>query len=207
MWLERQQPNALRVFEVISSLEFLSAGALLEPMALGLPDLTVTPIALAHASADLFPPHTEERLSCCAGFILETNGQKTALLWDLDATNTWLEQGRGAAHDALFACHNLLIDSNTWSYQQQPNGLPATHACFALVKRFAKVLKPNNTFLMHLSGHEDAIGDGFGWSDAIWQLEAQKAWLEAGLHGQVFVPHIGQRIALEAHIELELINR
>jgi ribonuclease BN (tRNA processing enzyme) len=196
MWLERQQPNALAAFEVVSSLEFLSAGALLEPIALGLPDLQVTPIALAHSSADLFPPHTEERLSCCAGFVLEASGYKTALLWDLDATNLWLERGFGESHELLFGCENLLIDTNTWSYSVQPNGAPASHACFGLVKRFAKVLKPRNTYLMHISGHEDAIGDGFGWSDQIWQLEAQKAWLEAGLSGQVYVPQIGQRLNL-----------
>jgi phosphoribosyl 1,2-cyclic phosphodiesterase len=206
MWLERQQPNALAAFEVVSSLEFLSAGTLLEPLALGLPDVKVTPIAIAHSSADLFPPHTEEKLSCCAGFVLETRGQKTALLWDLDATNTWLERGEGEAHELLFGCQNLLIDSNTWSYSQQPNGTPTSHASFLLVRRFAKVLQPHKTFLMHLSGHEDAIGDGFGWSNHVWQLEAQKAWREVGLHGQVFVPQIGERIRLEVQPDVIFAN-
>ncbi|MFN3267207.1 MAG: MBL fold metallo-hydrolase [Deinococcales bacterium] len=196
MWLERQQPHALAAFEVISSLEYLPAGNLLEPLPLGLPDLEVTPITLAHSSADLFPPHGEEKLPCCAGFILQTAGHKTALLWDLDATNLWLEQRSGKSFELLHGCQNLFIDSNTWSYQVQPNGLPTSHSSFALIKRFAGVLEPHNTYLVHISGHEDAIGDGFGWSNEIWQLEAQKAWREAGLHGQVFVPSIGQRIAL-----------
>jgi phosphoribosyl 1,2-cyclic phosphodiesterase len=202
MWLERQQPQALRLFDVISSLEYSPVGTLLDPIPLGLPSLTITPVVISHSSADLFPPHGGEHLSCCAGFILETGEYKTALLWDLDATNLWLESGQGEGFEKLFGCHNLLIDSNTWSYSKQPNGLPASHASFHLVKRFAKVLAPQNTFLMHLSGHEDAIGDGFGWSDEVWQLEAQKAWRQAGLQGQVFVPQIGQRIALEPQPEL-----
>ena len=199
VWLERQQPHALRHFQIISSLEYHSKGRLLEAVPLPNTDLQVTPVSLAHSSADLHAPHGEEHLPCCAGFILKTQQHKTALLWDMDATNTWLEQPNYAEQEAFIAlqgCDQIFIDCNTWHYSQQANGQPASHASFAMVSRIARALEPRQTFLMHLSGHEDALGNGFGWSDARWQLEANSVWQREGLRGSVHVPWIGQRISL-----------
>ncbi len=210
MWLERQQPNVLRQVSLISSLEYFPPGQLLEPIRiLGL-DLLVTPVTIAHSSADLFPPFGEERLATCAGFIVQTNDFRTALLWDLDATNLWLENPNStqqAAFDAIAGCDLLLIDCNTWAYHQHANGEPTSHVSFSLVQRFAKALKPKRTVLMHISGHEDAIGDGFGWTNEIWQFEATKAWQTAGLTGEVIVPQIGQRFALQgSDVALEMVH-
>ncbi len=204
MWLERQQPDVLHKMNVISSLEFSAVGTLLEPIALGLPDLTITPVTLAHSSADIYPPHGGEYLPCCAGFILEQNNYKTALLWDMDATNLWVESPKLeqlAAFDKLRHCDTLLIDCNTWSCYQNGNGTPASHISFLMIKRLVRVLEPKQTFLMHISGHEDAIGDGFGWTNQTWQLEATKAWELEGLPGVVKVPCIGTRIALEYEVK------
>jgi ribonuclease BN (tRNA processing enzyme) len=198
-WLERQQPHALRDFHVISSLEYLPKGQLLEPVAWSLFDLQIQPITLAHSSADLHAPHMEERLSCCAGFILESANFKAALLWDMDTTNLWLEQPNELeleAFEALQNCDLLFVDCNTWEYHQDANGNPASHASFMQIARIARQLKPRQTFLMHISGHEDLIDHGFGWSDDRWQLEANRIWQEQGLLGSVHVPFIGQRIAL-----------
>jgi ribonuclease BN (tRNA processing enzyme) len=206
MWLERQQPNVLKQVNLISSLEYIAPGHLLEPLeTLGL-DLVITPVTIAHSSADLYPPFGEERLATCAGFIVETGGFRTVLLWDLDATNLWLENPNEAqqeAFDAIAGCDLLLIDCNTWSYHRQASGEPTSHVSFSLVQRFALVLKPKRTVLMHISGHEDAIGDGFGWTNEIWQLEATKAWQIAGLTGDVIVPRIGQRFAMH-HLDTAL---
>ena len=199
-WLEIQQPGILGIIKVTSSLEFEAVGRLLEPLTLEQGDLTITPVTLNHSSADLLPPHGTEPLPCCAGFILETGGHKTALLWDVDATNLWLENPGPAEREAfekLHHCDILLIDTNTWAYSQNPDGTPASHISYALVQRFARALEPKITYLMHLSGHEDAVGDGFGWTNETWQLEATKAWQAAGLVGEVRVPRIGERIALE----------
>ena len=201
MWLERQQPNVLKQVSLISSLEYFPPGYLLEPIETLGQDLLITPVTIAHSSADLFPPYGEERLATCAGFILQTPNFRTVLLWDLDATNLWLEKPSPAqqtAFDAIAGCDLLLIDCNTWAYHQNANGEPTSHVSFSLVQRFAKVLQPKRTVLMHISGHEDAIGDGFGWTNEIWQLEASKAWQLAGLSGEVIVPQIGQRFALQS---------
>lgn len=210
MWLERQQPNVLKQVSLISSLEYHGVGQLLEPLEIFGQDLQVTPVTIAHSSADLFPPFGEERLATCAGFILQTQNFRTVLLWDLDATNLWLEKpssAQQAAFDAIAGCDLLLIDCNTWSYHQNANGEPTSHVSFSLVQRFAKALQPKRTVLLHISGHEDAIGDGFGWTNQIWQLEATKAWQAAGLSGEVIVPHIGQRFALQpAEVELEVVG-
>jgi|GEM_PF-486041 len=199
-WLERQQPGVLNLLEVRSSLEFEPVGKLLEPVALEREDLTITPVTLNHSSADLLPPHGTEPLPCCAGFILETGSHKTALLWDVDASNLWLEAPaleQREAFERLRHCDVLFIDTNTWTYSRDPGGTPASHISFALVQRFARALEPKITYLTHLSGHEDAEGEGFGWTNETWQLEATQAWRAAGLTGEVRVPHIGERIALE----------
>ncbi len=208
-WLERQQPHALRDFQIITSLEFLPKGHLLEPIATQLSDLQITPVTLAHSSADLHAPHSEERLSCCAGFILQTSNFKAALLWDMDSTNLWLEQPRTLeeeAFNALKNCDLLLVDCNTWDYHMDAQGLPASHASFSQIKAIAKKLEPQKTYLMHLSGHEDQADTGFGWSDKRWQLEASRAWQAQGLSGSVYVPYIGQRLALAKTREVALVG-
>ncbi len=206
-WLERQQPGIFKLMEVTSSLEFEPAGRLLAPIVLKREDLSITPVTLAHSSADLEPPHGTELphgpgpLPCCAGFILETRGHKTALLWDVDATNLWLASPapeQRQAFEKLRHCDVLLMDTNTWAYSRDPDGTPASHISYALVQRFARALEPKITYLMHLSGHEDAVGDGFGWTNETWQLEATQAWRAAGLGGEVRVPRIGERIVLHS---------
>ena len=198
-WLERQQPHALRDFQVITSLEYFAKGHLLERVALQIPDLEIIPITLAHSSADLYAPHTEQRLSCCAGFIVKTPNFKAALLWDMDATNLWLEQPSAVeiqAFQALQNCDVLFIDCNTWDYHQDASGNAASHASFTQITRIARQLEPKQTFLMHISGHEDRVENGFGWSDERWQLEANRVWKTLGLLGSVHIPFIGQRITL-----------
>jgi ribonuclease BN (tRNA processing enzyme) len=202
-WLERQQPHALRDFQVVTSLEFFTKGHLLEQIALQISDLQITPITLAHSSADLHAPHMEERLSCCAGFVVQTPDFKAALLWDMDATNTWLEQPSAVeiqAFEALQDCDLLFVDCNTWDYHQDIHGNPASHASFSQITRIACRLKPKQTFLMHISGHEDQHENGFGWSDERWQFEANRIWKSLGLLGSVHVPFIGQRIALSKEL-------
>jgi hypothetical protein len=84
--------------------------------------------------------------------------------------------------------------SETWLYDQNKLGRPASHLSFAIVRRFARILEPKQTWLMHLSGHEDQLGTGFGWDDATWRHNAKNACNEAGLSGSVDVPTIGQII-------------
>jgi hypothetical protein len=174
-------------------------GSLLKPLPLELPGATVTPVSLSHHSADLNPKRESESMPCCAGYILELPRVKVALLWDLDATNLWLEKpgsAQEAALERLHAADHVFFDSNTWAYQTDRNGRPASHASFGLVQRFARTLEPKHTWLTHLSGHEDERGAGFGWTDDQWRDHALHVWQSEGLPGQVSVPSIGQRIEL-----------
>ena len=128
-----------------------------------------------------------------------------ALLWDMDVNNTWLEYPNAAnleTIERLRGVDHLFIDSNTWLYDQNKLGRPASHLSFAIVRRFARILEPKQTWLMHISGHEDQPGSGFGWDDATWRRNAKNAWSEAGLSGSVDVPTIKQMIALEPEREL-----
>lgn len=199
-WLDRQYPhlkNAMLEVKTFGADEPM--GSLLEPLLLGLPGATVTPVSLSHFTADLNPERESESLPCCAGYILELPRTKIAFLWDLDATNLWLEKPGSAQEATLERLHgadHVFFDSNTWACEADRNGRPASHASFGLVQRFARSLEPKHTWLTHLSGHEDERGAGFGWTDDQWRDHALHVWQSEGLPGQVSVPSIGQRIEL-----------
>lgn len=199
-WLGRQYPHLSTAgLEVHAFGGAEPMGSLLEPIS-PVPGLSLTPISTSHSTADLHPERAGEAHPCCAGYILELAGVKVALLWDLDATNLWLERPEGRQRETverLRGADHVFFDSNTWAYDTNPDGRPASHASFGLVQRFARVLEPKHTWLVHLSGHEDRPNQGFGWLDAQWQREAQRVWHDQHLPGDVRVPTIGETIELE----------
>ena len=202
-WIKHLYPH-LRAsqLELRASNETESVGVLLEPVPLNIEGLRVTPVTTSHFTADFdtlgnFQP-------CCSGFVLETAEFKVVLLWDLDATNLWLSNP--APHqiptlELLRGADHVFMDCNTWAYDHNAAGQPASHVSFSMVKEFARSLEPKNTWLVHLSGHEDQVGSGFGWDDTRWELEAQKAWRLEQLPGVVRVPRIGEVIQFR---EMEL---
>ncbi len=202
-WLEKnlleKAPLELRSFGQLEP-----SGTLLEPVAVGWAGMRVTPVTISHSSADISPFGGSENFPSCCGYLLEfSNGVRVALLWDMDVNNTWLEHPNAAnleTIERLRGVDHLFIDSNTWLYDQNKLGRPASHLSTAIVRRFAAILEPKQTWLMHLSGHEDQPGSGFGWDDATWRRNAKAAWIEAGLSGGVDVPSIGQLIVLEPEL-------
>ena len=199
-WLERQYPHLHTAgLEVRAFGAAESKGTLLEPIPV-VAGLKLTPVSTSHYTADLHPERAGETHPCCAGYILEAPIFKVAFLWDLDATNLWLEKPEEHQRETiarLQGADHVFFDSNTWAYQTNPDGRPASHASFGLVQGFARALNPKHTWLVHLSGHEDEQGAGFGWEDAQWQHEARRVWREQHLPGDVRVPGIGETIELE----------
>jgi ribonuclease BN (tRNA processing enzyme) len=198
-WLERLYPQLEKAgLELRHSNEFEPVGTLLEPIMLELPNLTLTPVTLSHHTADLHPNGSDESWPCCSGFVLEMPNSKVAFLWDTDVSNTWLEHpnpAQLAAFEKLRHADHVFFDCNTWEHTHSREGKPASHVSFGMVQRFVMALEPKNSWLVHLSGHED-LGDGFGWDDATWQREAQRTWRDQTLPGQVRVPLIGEVIRL-----------
>ncbi len=201
-WLERLYPHLhLSGLDLHHFGGAEPMGTLLDGFGLELPGVKITPISQSHSTADLNPERPAEALPCCAGYLLEfsdheVGDHKVGLLWDLDASNLWLEDPSSEAVRRLRGADHIFFDSNTWAYSASPDGRPASHASFALIQRFARVLEPKQSWLVHLSGHEDAPGDGFGWEDSRWQLEAERVWAERGLPGNVRVPALGETISL-----------
>lgn len=151
--------------------------------------LTITPITVSHSSAD------KERTSS-ASFVIQwrkdtKEGTKIILLWDIDNKNDWIVNPNSDEQEEtvklLSWADYLFIDCNTWSVEEV-NGKNTGHASFQTVKRYARVLNPKQTILVHLSGHEDRrVNPGYGWVDGRWQVEANKSWEEEGLPGNVIV--------------------
>jgi phosphoribosyl 1,2-cyclic phosphodiesterase len=199
-WLDREQGSAWRAFtDPVIAPGFDAAGVPLASLPIGAPGLRVTPITLHHSSADIAPDNPSRRQPSCAGFVIQTATRKAVLFWDMDNTNAWITDPQTEAHAAAVALARdadlLCVDCNTWRFAGTAQR-PASHACFRSQLPNVRALTPRETWLMHLSGHEDDRGDGFGWLDAEWQAHAQAEWARFALPGRVRVPAIGERIAL-----------
>jgi ribonuclease BN (tRNA processing enzyme) len=199
-WLAHDFGGAWKVFvEPVIAPGFDDAGVQLAPIPINTPDLKITPITLHHSSADVLQGNLTQRQPACAGFVIQTPARKAVLFWDMDNTNTWITHPQCDAHEqACELARNadlLCIDCNTWRFKGT-SSKPASHASFHTHMPNVRALAPRETLLMHLSGHEDDAGDGFGWLDDEWQTCTQVEWQKQGMPGCVRVPRIGERIAL-----------
>jgi len=192
-WLEREQNYLQRVYlEAHIFDDGEPPGARLRPLPLALPGVTMTAISVAHYTADLRPDDSGQTAYCSAAFVIETATAKAVLLWDIDSENEWLvapETEAQAATVAFLAEADLLfIDTTFWHRPTKR----ATHPSFENVLRYAAILRPRHTLLMHLSGHPDGAGrPGYGWTNAAWTVAASAAWAGAGLPGTVAAPDVG----------------
>jgi hypothetical protein len=89
----------------------------------------------------------------------------------------------------------LCLDCNTWRFAGTAEK-PASHASFFTQLPNIRALQPRQTLLAHLSGHEDARGDGFGWRNAEWEAQARAEWARNDMPGCVRVPNIGDHLWL-----------
>ena len=153
-------------------------------------NLTIQPFTVSHSTAD----SAKKGIYACASFVVKTKQAKAVLLWDIDGNNDWLRHDD--QNQELQGADYLLIDCNTWKVDKSPSGKPTGHATFQNVVDYAECLKPTQTLLVHLSGHEDKPDDGYGWSDQRWEKEAGQAWERRGLEGSVRVPCVGDRLRL-----------
>lgn len=146
-----------------------SPGVLLPPIntgALGLgAPISIQPLTISHETAGAYST---------AGFIIKReSGKRIALLWDLDKLNdAWvLGGGTSEALSALRGVDVLFVDCNTWSAEGRG------HITFQGLRQYVDVIRPSETVLIHLSGHEDGRGNpGFGWSNGEWEARARGAW-------------------------------
>jgi L-ascorbate metabolism protein UlaG (beta-lactamase superfamily) len=175
-------------------------GTLLDPIPLGQNGIGITPVSVSHAGADINAENFKERQYNCACFIVQTARKKTVLLWDLDGSNTWIVNPETKAQreaTALLADADLLLlDCFSWSVEEHA-GFSTGHLSFATARKFAKALRPKDTLLVHMGGHEEGEGNpGWGWTDETWGAEAQNLWAADGLTGTVRVPAMGEEITI-----------
>ncbi|WP_420630180.1 MBL fold metallo-hydrolase [Candidatus Leptofilum sp.] len=172
-------------------------GILLPPLPISLPDVTITPVTVAHLNADKGVDGRRPRYACAA-FVIETAAKKAILLWDLDSSNEWLVNPQTPEQETAVAylSHADYLFADTAFWQAKPNKT-TSHPSFTNVQRYARRLQPRQTFLVHLSGHPDGRGNaGWGWGNGRWQAEARRVWQDEQLPGQVHVPAIGDCFTL-----------
>jgi len=202
-WLRKTHSYEVGLLSVTESGEYSPPGTMLPAVPLHVSNLTVTPVTVSHVTADLDPADPRNPLPCCAAFVIENDGRKAVLLWDIDNRNDWIvspaTMAQHAAKEKLSAPDYLFIDCNTWE-AETASGKNTGHASFRTVLRYADALSlPDHatTVLVHLSGHEDGRGrPGWGWPDRTWQSEATAVWASGRLRGTVQVPAIGDAFPL-----------
>ena len=175
-------------------------GTLLDPIPLGASGIAITPVCVSHAGADINPENFKDRQYNCACFVVQTGKKKTVLLWDLDSSNTWITNPETDAQrrsvDLLAGADHLLLDCFSWSVEEHA-GFSTGHLSFATARSVAKALRPKETLLVHMGGHEEGEGNpGWGWTDRQWGEEASKLWKADGLSGTVRVPVMGEEFGI-----------
>lgn len=175
-------------------------GTILEPVPLDVDGLVITPVSVSHSGADFSPENFKETHYSSACFVIETETKKAVLLWDLDNKNDWILNprtgGQEKAVQLLAGADYLFLDCFSWTVEEVA-GLNTGHLSFATARNCARVLKPAETLLVHMGGHEEGEGNpGWGWTDGQWGEEARKLWAADGLTGSVRVPVIGEELVL-----------
>lgn len=197
-WLWKLHDYELQMFtELQQSGEFLPSGQLLPPVPVGLPDITITPITVSHRNADMNSRNEREKRPCCCGYVVQSKATKLVLLWDIDSENGWLERPftpeQETAVSHLTNADHIFFDCTFWKQKEKPKN----HASFDHIKRYAKILAPKHSWLVHVTGHVEGIGNpGFGWTNDEWTENAQRVWQAENLPGTVAVPPMGLEIEL-----------
>ncbi|MFH1079862.1 MAG: MBL fold metallo-hydrolase [Pseudomonadota bacterium] len=175
-------------------------GTLLPPIPLGVNGIIITPLSVSHSGADLNPENFKEAQYNCACFVIRTETKKAVLLWDLDNKNDWIltprTEDQEKAVELLSGADYFFMDCFSWTVEEVV-GFNTGHLSFATARSYARVLKPTETLLVHMGGHEEGEGSpGWGWTDRQWQEEAQKLWAADNLPGSVRVPAMGEEFAM-----------
>ncbi|MCP4427430.1 MAG: MBL fold metallo-hydrolase [Chloroflexi bacterium] len=197
-WLQRDHSYEWHEFlEPHTSDENHPPGTVLPPLPIDLPGVAITPVTVSHYGADRCVQDRQKTCYSCAAYVVETSTVKTVLLWDIDNENEWIVNPQTEAQETavrvISNADHLFIDTSFWHSKDKPT----THPGFANVQRYARALTPRETLLVHLSGHPDGRGNpGWGWTNARWEQEAQKVWMEKQLPGRVRVPAIGEEFVL-----------
>jgi hypothetical protein len=173
---------------------------LLAPIALAADGIEITPLSVSHAGADISAESFKEICYNSACFIIRTGRKKTVLLWDMDNGNGWIvnpqTQAQKKTVEALSGADHLFIDCFSWTVEEVA-GFNTGHLSFATVRQYAKALRPKETLLVHMGGHEEGEGNpGWGWTDRQWEEGASALWSAGGLPGTVRVPAMGEEFSI-----------
>lgn len=200
-WLSRNYSYEwYRCLDGRPSQESEPPGTLLSPIELGVDGIAITPLSVSHAGADFSHENFKETQYNSACYIIQAGAKKAVLLWDIDNKNDWILTPRNKeqekAVELLSGADYLFMDCFSWTVEEVL-GINTGHLSFATARKYAQVLQPAETLIVHMGGHEEAEGGpGWGWTDRQWTEETQKLWEAEGLPGSVRAPCIGEEFIL-----------
>jgi ribonuclease BN (tRNA processing enzyme) len=200
-WLARNYSYEwYRCFDGRPSQESEPPGKVLAPVPLGIDGIEITPVSVSHSGADIDPENFKQTRYNCACYVVRTDRKKAVLLWDLDNKNDWIlnpvspEQENAVA--LLSGADYLFLDCFSWTVEEV-SGFNTGHLSFATARKYARALRPAQTVMVHMGGHEEGEGrPGWGWTDAQWEREARILWEKDSLPGLVRIPVMGEEIVL-----------
>jgi len=149
------------------------------------PSIRFMPIPVAHGS-----------IEGAVIFLAEIGiTKKVVFAWDIDVPSKIRPSGKFTNLDVfnnnrgLFKQTDILfIAANTWNADGTPGGgnIPTGHSSYQRAKDYINLIEPEKVYIAHMSGHEDGSGnDGYGWTDARWELEVKKDNVKIARQGMV----------------------
>jgi hypothetical protein len=137
------------------------------------PVVQFTPIPVAHGG-----------IKGAVIFLAEIGSKKVVFAWDIDVPCKELPSDGITNHDVIKRnidkfdkTEILFIEATTWNADgtKDGGGKETGHVSYRRAKDYISLINANNVFFVHMSGHEDGVGnDGYGWTDSRWESEVQQ---------------------------------
>ena len=161
-----EMDNFLQYHEVVPCLDF----------EVDVPDyrgvsMRMTPVPVAHGN-----------VKGAVIYAVQRANKKVVFCWDIDVpgasgprnVRTNLRVIRDHV-EALRQPDLLFMASNTWRKVTNADGRATGHTSYELAQQYIEAIGPKRVLLVHLSGHEDSRGAGWGWRDRDWDKAASPA--------------------------------
>ncbi|MCP4422772.1 MAG: MBL fold metallo-hydrolase, partial [Chloroflexi bacterium] len=122
VWVQKHHDHEFGLCDLYTSGDNEPPGTVLAPLPISLPDVTITPITVAHFNADRVINDTQHRY-CCTAFVIKTAQKKAVLLWDVDSSNEWLVNPQTVEQETAVSLlsHADYLFTDTGFWKAKPN--------------------------------------------------------------------------------------
>ena len=147
-----------------------------------IPAIQVTPLPVAHGD-----------IKGAVIYVAEIGSSKVIFGWDMDIPDKQLPSGKETNLQIFERNKGLLkkakiyfLPANTWR-ADETNGKKTGHTSYLSAhSKYLEIIKAKKTYLVHMSGHEDGVGNqGFGWTDSEWETAVAPHGVKVARQGMI----------------------